>query len=125
MPFLPCILCGRKLEKRTDKNGKPYFVCDTCGIQLFVRRKHGIDLLQEAFSNSHSAQLPFTVYAKNLYEIRALIKEIDGVKEEISKVGFFFLNDEELRIRNALKTKLSNLLRQLDQMAKEEIKKTS
>jgi hypothetical protein len=125
MPFLPCILCGRKLERRIDKNGKPYFVCDTCGIQLFIRRKRGIELLEEAFRNSQRAQLPFTVHAQNLYEIRALIKEIDGVKAEISKIDFFFLSDEESRIRKALKTKLSNLLFQLDQMAKEEIKKTS
>ncbi len=124
MPFLPCILCGRKLEKRTDKNQKPYFVCDPCGIQLFVRRKRGIELLEEAFRNSQRAQLPFTVHAQNLYEIRALIKEIDGVKAEISKIGFFFLSDEEFRVRKALKTKLNNLLFQLDQMAKEEMKKT-
>jgi DNA-directed RNA polymerase subunit RPC12/RpoP len=123
MPFLPCILCGRKLEKRIDKNGKPYFVCDPCGIQLFVRRKHGMELLEEVFRNSEKAQLPFTVHARDLYEIRALIKEIEGVKAEISKVGSFFLSDEEFRIRNALKTKLKNLLFQLDQMAKEETNK--
>jgi DNA-directed RNA polymerase subunit RPC12/RpoP len=123
LPFLPCILCGRKLEKRIDKNGKPYFVCDPCGIQLFVRRKHGMELLEEVFRNSEKAQLPFTVHARDLYEIRALIKEIEGVKAEISKVGSFFLSDEEFRIRNALKTKLKNLLFQLDQMAKEETNK--
>jgi hypothetical protein len=113
------------LERRIDKNGKPYFVCDTCGVQLFIRRKRGIELLEEAFRNSQRAQLPFTVHAQNLYEIRALIKEIDGVKAEISKIDFFFLSDEESRICKALKTKLSNLLFQLDQMAKQEIKKTS
>jgi hypothetical protein len=123
MPFLPCILCGRKLEKRIDKNGKPYFICDPCGIQLFVRRKRGMELLEEAFRNSQKAQIPFTVHARNLYEIRALIKEIDGVKAEISKIGFFFLSDEEFRIRNALKTKLKNLLAQLEQMAKQETNK--
>ena len=77
-----------------------------------------MDLLQEAFRNSQRAQVPFTVHARNLYEIRALIKEIDGVKAEIDKIGFFFLNDEEARIRNALKTKLDVLLNQLDQIAK-------
>ena len=125
MPFIPCILCGSKLEKRVDKNGKPYFICDPCGIQLFVRRKRGIELLNEAFRNLDKAQLPFTVHARNLHEIRALIKEIDGVKAEIDKIGSFFLSDEESRIRKALKTKLNNLLSQLDQIAKENIKKTS
>src|SRR6266567_544696 len=123
MPFIPCVLCGSKLEKRVDKNRKPYFVCDPCGIQLFVRRKRGMDLLEEAFRNLEKAQLPFTVHARNLHEIRALIKEIDGVKAEISKIGSFFLSDEELRIRNALKAKLDNLLSQLEQMAEKEPKK--
>ena len=123
MPFLPCLLCGNKLEKRIDKNRKPYSVCDPCGIQLFVRRKRGMDLLEEAFRNLEKAQLPFTVHARNLHEIRALIKEIDGVKAEISKIGSFFLSDEELRIRNALKAKLDNLLSQLEKMAEKEPKK--
>jgi|SRR5213595_2324088 len=114
MPFLPCLLCGNKLEKRTDKNGKPYFVCDPCGIQLFVRRKQGIGLLEEVFRNIRRAAIPFRVHAKNLHEIRALIKEIGEVKTEINKIGFFFLSDEETRIRNALKTRLDNLLSQLE-----------
>ncbi len=108
------------MEKRTDKNGKPYFVCDPCGIQLFVRRKQGIGLLEEVFRNIRRAAIPFRVHAKNLHEIRALIKEIGEVKTEINKIGFFFLSDEETRIRNALKTRLDNLLSQLDEMAEKE-----
>ena len=124
MPFLPCILCGRKLEKRTSiKNGKPYFVCDPCGIQLFIRRKQGIELLEETFRNLEKAQIPFRIHAHNLYEIQAQIKEIDGVKAEIEKLGIsYFFNDEKLRIRNSLKTKLQNLLFELEQMTKEEEK---
>jgi len=110
------------LEKRVDKNGKPYFICDPCGIQLFVRRKRGMELLNEAFRNLDKAQVPFSVHARNLHEIRALIKEIDGVKNEINKIGSFFLSDEESRIRSALKTKLQNLLSQLEEMANEKEK---
>ena len=125
MPFLPCILCGRKLEKRTSKkNGKPYFVCDPCGIQLFIRRKQGIELLEETFRNLEKAQIPFKIHAHNLYEIQAQIKEIDGVKAEIEKLGIsYFFNDEKLSIRNSLKTQLQKLLVELEQMTKEEEKK--
>ena len=125
MPFLPCILCGRKLEKRTSKkNGKPYFVCDPCGIQLFIRRKQGIELLEETFHNLERAQIPFRIHAHNLYEIQAQIKEIDGVKAEIEKLGIsYFFNDEKLSIRNSLKTQLQKLLFELEQMTKEEEKK--
>ena len=84
-----------------------------------MRRKRGMQLLEEAFRNLDKAQLPFTVHARHLHEIRALIKEIDGVKAEIDKIGWFFASDEELRVRNALKTKLETLFFQLEQMAKE------
>ena len=47
MPFLPCILCGEKLDQRTDKNGKFYFVCNPCGTQFFIRRTQGKEKLKE------------------------------------------------------------------------------
>jgi hypothetical protein len=125
MPFLPCLLCGRKLEKRTSKkNGKPYFVCDSCGIQLFIRKKQGIELLEETFRNLEKAQIPFRIHARNLYEIQAQIKEIDGVKAEIEKLGISYLfNDAELRIRNSLKTQLDKLLLELEHMTKRQEEK--
>src|SRR5947207_866296 len=116
MPFLPCHLCGSKLEKRIDKNKKPYFVCDPCGIQLFIRRKRGMDLLEEALRNSDKAEIPFAVHAQDLYQIQALLKEIAGVKAEIDKIGHsLFIDDEKLWMRNSLKRKLKNLLFQLEQ----------
>jgi DNA-directed RNA polymerase subunit RPC12/RpoP len=121
MQFIPCFLCGRKLEKRTSKAGKPYFVCDPCGIQIFVRRMKGIELLEEAFRNIEKAQIPYSVHAQHLHQIQALIKEVDGVNAEIDKLGIsYFFNDEKLRIRNALKTQRNNLLCQLEQMTKED-----
>lgn len=124
MSFLPCHLCGSKLEKRIDKNKKPYFVCDPCGIQLFIRRKRGMDLLEEAFRNSEKAEIPFRIHARNLYEIQALLKEIGGVRAEIDKIGnSIFISDDKLSMRNSLKQKLKNLLFQLEQMAQEKTQK--
>ena len=121
MSFLPCILCGRKLEKRTSrKNGKPYFVCDPCGIQLFIRRQQGIEKLEQLFKNIERAEIPFRIHARHLYEIQALIKEIDGVEAEIEKLGLhLFMSDHKLRIRNSLKQQRDNLVAELEQMAKE------
>ena len=61
---LPCVLCNRSLERREDKNGKPYFVCDECGIQLFVRGASGIQRLARLLSRSRAA--PSKVSAKDL-----------------------------------------------------------
>jgi DNA-directed RNA polymerase subunit RPC12/RpoP len=119
MAFIPCFLCGRKLE--TSKSWKPYFVCDPCGIQIFVRGKKGIELLDEAFRNIEKAQIPYSVRARHLHEIQALIKEVDGVNAEIDKLGIsYYFNDEKLRIRNSLRAQRDNLLSQLERMAKKE-----
>jgi hypothetical protein len=45
---MPCIFCKQPLDERTDKNQKPYFVCDECGTQLFVRGIVGRRLLDVA-----------------------------------------------------------------------------
>lgn len=120
MQFLPCLLCGKKLQKRTDKHQKPYFVCDPCGIQLFVRRPDGIKRLDELLRSAERHALSFQYAAKHIFEVQALISEIDGTKKQIAKVsdeiGFFFQNEEKIRIRNALKIRLENLLHQFDEM---------
>src|SRR5207245_3600249 len=46
-------LCGIGLDIRSSKkNGKPYCICDPCGVQLFIRRKEGINRLLEITGNT-------------------------------------------------------------------------
>jgi ribonuclease HI/DNA-directed RNA polymerase subunit RPC12/RpoP len=54
MPVLPCFLCGRMLEKRTSKALKPYFVCDVCGMQIFIRRKREWNSSKRHFKTSRN-----------------------------------------------------------------------
>jgi DNA-directed RNA polymerase subunit RPC12/RpoP len=42
-----CLLCGEELDIRISTKGKPYVVCDACGIQLFVRGAEGIKRLKK------------------------------------------------------------------------------
>jgi len=86
MPVLPCILCGKQLDQRTDKNKKPYFVCDPCGIQLFVRRQQGIEKLAQLIRSLNEHDLPIRQHAQSLYEVQAILSEIDGLKTEIKKL---------------------------------------
>ena len=67
MPFLPCILCGEKLDQRTDKNGKFYFVCDPCGTQFFIRRTQGKEKLKELFRELEKHGLAALNSARKLY----------------------------------------------------------
>lgn len=118
--FLPCLLCGEKLRKRADKHNKPYFVCEPCGIQFFVRRKQGIDRLNKLLRASERNAIPFQQAAERLYKVQALLSEIDGTKKQIDKlndeIGFFFVDDDKLRARDALKTRIDSLMKQLDEM---------
>lgn len=40
--WFPCPICGAALDIRESKKGKPYVVCNACGVQLFVRNGAGI-----------------------------------------------------------------------------------
>src|SRR5579864_3395996 len=122
MQSLPCLLCAAKLDKRISKKGKPYFVCNPCGIQLFVRKDHGIKLLDKLLSDAARNELPFKHRAEEVYKIQALLTEITGVKEQIerlqSQIRFLFPDEAKVRACNLLKTKLENLFKELEQLAK-------
>lgn len=122
MQFLPCLLCVAKLEKRIDKNGKPYFVCNPCGIQFFIRRQHGITLLEKLLRNIEKNEIPFKQRAEQVYQIQALLTEINGIKQQIERIksqtGFFFPDEDKIRACNLLKIKLRNLFKELEQLAK-------
>ena len=121
MQFLPCFLCGRKLERRVSKNNKPYFVCDPCGIQLFVRGRQGIERLDKLFRDIEKAKIPFQQHARHLYEIQATLREIEGVKAEIEKIAGFlgglFMTDEQIHAHKLLKTRLETLFQKLEELA--------
>lgn len=114
MQFLPCLLCGDKLEKRTDKNDKPYFVCDPCGVQFFVRRKLGMERLENLLRASEQNAIPMAHAAQRVFEVQAQLTEMDATKAQIKslddEIGLFFPDDDKIRARNALKTKLDKLL---------------
>jgi transcription elongation factor Elf1 len=46
--LFPCPVCGDAREVRTTKKGKgkPYIICDLCGVQMFVRVETGIRRLE-------------------------------------------------------------------------------
>jgi hypothetical protein len=70
-----------KLEKRVDKNGKPYFVCNPCGIQMFIRKQHGIELLEKLLRDVAKNEIPFKQRAGQLFKnSQALLTEISGVR---------------------------------------------
>jgi DNA repair ATPase RecN len=99
---------------RLSKREKPYFVCDSCGIQIFVRRKEGIERLNKFLDVSNQYSVPFQQATERVYEIQARLNEIDATKAQITKledqIGFFFQDENKIRACEALKTHLDKLL---------------
>lgn len=44
---LACPCCGHPMRAGSTRKSKPYFVCDPCGAQLFIRRREGIERLEQ------------------------------------------------------------------------------
>ena len=59
--MFPCPLCTIGLEVRESKKDKPYVVCDSCGVQLFVRLPHGISRFRELIANAGQRNIWQTV----------------------------------------------------------------
>ncbi|MBI3663401.1 MAG: hypothetical protein HY234_10175 [Acidobacteria bacterium] len=51
--MFPCPVCGQPKEIRTTKKKKPYIVCDSCAIQMFVRGRAGIEAFQRLADRAH------------------------------------------------------------------------
>ena len=86
MPAIPCFLCGKQLKRRIDKNRKPYFICDPCGTQIFIRRPQGIENLSELIATLKGRDLPFREHTHTLYKIQAVLaeKEIKTLDREVA-----------------------------------------
>ena len=121
MADLPCFLCGKQLNQRTDKNNKPYFICNPCGMQVFIRRELGIQKLEELIRNLKEGEIPLRAHTQVLYEVQAILSEMDDLKAEIKRldgeIGFFWIDQDKLRARKLLEARIENLLLQLEQIS--------
>jgi len=119
---IPCFLCSQKLEQRTDKkHGKPYFICDACGMQAFVRGQQGIKNLADLIAALQKHDFPFREHAAILFETQALLTEIRGVKKEIEKLDsvfeIFSKDEHRERARKLLNQRIETLLERLKRIA--------
>jgi len=88
---VPCFLCGTKAEVRYSKKGKPYLVCDPCGVQIFIRGRRGIELfrkIQDSFKNE--LVVPETNHGAAVISLLTRLSELRTKKKEIED-GMNFL----------------------------------
>ena len=97
MAKIPCFLCSQELRQRKDKNNKPYFICDPCGVQIFIRGRQGIQNLAQLIATLQEHDFPFREHARVLHEIQAVLTEIRGITKELKKLDSvlaIFSNDK-------------------------------
>lgn len=55
--LFPCPVCGEGLEVRESKKGKPYVVCNGCGVQMFVRTEPGIRRFEKLVAEAEARNI--------------------------------------------------------------------
>jgi len=117
----PCFFCTEELTQRTDKNGKPYFICDACGVQVFVRGRQGIKNLAHLNATLKERDFAFRKHRATLIEIQGILVEIRGVEKEIDSlngvIDLVIPNERRNRTRELLKKRIETLLGRLDIIA--------
>jgi len=110
--YLPCFLCDRQLEIKSSKRKKPYFICDPCGLQAFVRKEQGIQLLAEMTTPVLEIENGVLKTLSQLKRVNQRIEDIEGDKP-------WFSEDAELELaQKALQIEKRRLLRVLNDTGK-------
>jgi DNA-directed RNA polymerase subunit RPC12/RpoP len=124
MAAIPCFLCVKELKKRTDKNGKPYFVCDPCGVQIFVRGQEGVANLAQLVKTIKEHDFEFRQHTHTLFRIQAILTEIRGVRKEMKTLDSLFdlfAGDREVKQKERtvklLNKRIETLLAELEEIA--------
>ncbi len=104
---IPCFLCHHPVDVRTDKRQKPYFICEGCGVQCFVRRKVGKELLHDLVGKIHAGT------SEGLETIALLdqLMELKAKKEQFERsVSELFTPDPELEtVRTAIHAEIEKI----------------
>ena len=81
----PCFLCGDMLPIKQTIKRKPYFVCDSCGLQAFVRRDKGIKRLKALCDSRNVGDRSGRKFTqvnlkliKQMQELQAGLKDIES-----------------------------------------------
>lgn len=115
---LPCPVCSKPMQVRIAKTQKPYFMCNPCGVQLFVRRPEGMDRLTERLKIFEERRGAFELADASVAELESRLRTIDALKAQIKRLderATGFSPDRDLvRTRNALKERLEREIKHLE-----------
>lgn len=106
---IPCFLCGDFQDLKPSKKDKPYFICDTCGIQCFIRKMDGINRLKEIALDPKLNRIYYKgTFLRNSHIFKTK-ERIKLIKEKIKQIDIIFLTEESINLGNALRASLKVL----------------
>ena len=73
-----CPLCQAAIEVKTTKKGKPYAVCEDCGMQLFVRYSPGINRLTEITKTGSIVLHDFVICTNCQVAVKKCLRKIQS-----------------------------------------------
>lgn len=101
----PCPLCATDLDVRHSRTGKPYCVCITCGVQLFIRGKKGIERLTEAVAQSKRLLGVPTAAASAALHAFHRIEQLRRERSMLEERRRFLVSDDALESAIAVLTR--------------------
>lgn len=75
---LPCPTCHKELEQRESRKSKPYFVCESCGVQVFIRYQKGIERLSQATASKSLVLDEYVICRKCQVAVEKSKKKVAG-----------------------------------------------
>lgn len=120
--FFPCPVCGEARDVRTTKNGKPYIVCQSCGVQLFVRYAAGIARFE---SQCVSESAPEVRAPRTAGRAERLVSELTDLRERRAKLTGLFAGDDAKQAAAVFAREIAALEAELAKLAKPKRKKST
>lgn len=84
--LIPCFLCGNGLEVKNSKRGKPYFICEPCGVQVFIRREKGISRLNELLKSIGKNAVNYSGAQGRVFDLVAQINRLAELKGKLKEI---------------------------------------
>ena len=110
----PCFLCGEMVQIKLTKNTKPYFICDPCGVQAFIRRKEGIARLSIYLQKSAPERRDLLRLLDLSQQLRELEQEKDKI--ELNPANWFLENKPAQEMLELIKKKISEVQAKISEL---------
>lgn len=116
--LVPCFLCGEMVQLKKDKRIKPYFICDACGVQAFIRRKEGILRLFDYIGKIAPERKSILELLDLSQQLRAL--EAEKAKIEINPAHWLLENKYAQEMLDLIDKKILEIQIRISELDKED-----